>query len=322
MKIKISLFLSFVFIQCLCTLNAYAQIYPNKPIKLVVPFGPGGTTDLVARTLSQKLSISLGQQVVAENKVGAGSTIGTDYVAKSPPDGYTLLMISTTHTISPWIYKNLPYDPISSFSVISKLVDSPYILVVNPKFPAQSVGELIAYAKATSKPINYASSGNGSSQHLLGELFSSLAGIKMQHIPYRSSAGATTELVGGMVDLSFVGIPNVVGLIKTGQLRAIAITSPERNAQLPEIPTMQESGLSKYDATVWLALVGPAGMPKELISKLNLEIHKILLMPEVQKSFIQAGLVASPSSADSMTSYMVEEHKRWGKVINALDVKL
>ena len=288
----------------------------------MVPFGPGGTTDLVARTLSQKLSLSLGQQVVAENKVGAGSTIGTDYVAKSSPDGYTLLMISTTHTISPWIYKSLPYDPIASFSVISKLVDSPYILVVNPKFPPQSVSELIAYAKSSSKPINFASSGNGSSQHLLGELFNALAGVKMQHIPYRSSAGATTELVGGMVDLSFVGIPNVVGLIKTGQLRALAITSNERNSQLPDVPTMQESGLKKFDATVWLALVGPAGMPKDMVAMLNLEVQKILLQADVQKSFIQAGLISSPSSPETMASYLVEEHKRWGRVINALDVKL
>jgi len=288
----------------------------------VVPFGPGGTTDLVARTLSQKLSLSLGQQVVAENKVGAGSTIGTDYVAKSSPDGYTLLMISTTHTISPWIYKSLPYDPIASFSVISKLVDSPYILVVNPKFPPQSVSELITYAKSSSKPINFASSGNGSSQHLLGELFNALAGVKMQHIPYRSSAGATTELVGGMVDLSFVGIPNVVGLIKTGQLRALAITSNERNSQLPDVPTMQESGLTKFDATVWLALVGPAGMPKDMVARLNLEVQKILLQADVQKSFIQAGLISSPSSPETMASYLVEEHKRWGRVINALDVKL
>lgn len=288
----------------------------------MVPFGPGGTTDLVARTLSQKLSLSLGQQVVAENKVGAGSTIGTDYVAKSSPDGYTLLMISTTHTISPWIYKSLPYDPIASFSVISKLVDSPYILVVNPKFPPQSVSELIAYAKSSSKPINFASSGNGSSQHLLGELFNALAGVKMQHIPYRSSAGATTELVGGMVDLSFVGIPNVVGLIKTGQLRALAITSNERNSQLPDVPTMQESGLTKFDATVWLALVGPAGMPKDMVARLNLEVQKILLQADVQKSFIQAGLISSPSSPETMASYLVEEHKRWGRVINALDVKL
>ncbi len=266
--------------------------------------------------------MSLGQQVVAENRVGAGSTIGTDVVAKSAPDGYTLLMISTTHTISPWIYKSLPYDPISGFTAIAKLVDSPYILVVNPKFPGHSVNDLIVLAKASNKPINFASSGNGSSQHLLGELFNSLAGIKMQHIPYRSSAGATTELVGGMVDVSFVGIPNVVGLVKTGQLRAIAITSSERNAQLPEVPTMQESGLSKFDATVWLALVGPAGMPKDLVNKLNLEVNKILLQAEVQKNLIQAGLISTPSSPETMTIYLAEEYKRWGKVINSLDVKL
>ncbi len=266
--------------------------------------------------------MSLGQQVVAENRVGAGSTIGTDVVAKSAPDGYTLLMISTTHTISPWIYKSLPYDPISGFTAIAKLVDSPYILVVNPKFPGHSVNDLIVLAKTSNKPINFASSGNGSSQHLLGELFNSLAGIKMQHIPYRSSAGATTELVGGMVDVSFVGIPNVVGLVKTGQLRAIAITSSERNAQLPEVPTMQESGLSKFDATVWLALVGPAGMPKDLVNKLNLEVNKILLQAEVQKNLIQAGLISTPSSPETMTIYLAEEYKRWGKVINSLDVKL
>ncbi len=185
--------------------TAWAQAYPNKPVKLIVPFAPGGFTDVVARILGQKLSVAMGQQFVVENKAGAGSTIGTDFVAKAAPDGYTLVMISTTHVISPWIYKTMPYDPIKSFTVVSKLVDSPYVLLVNPKVPANNVKELVALAKAAPETIHYASSGNGSSQHLMGGLFVSMTGALLKHVPYRGSGGAATDLVAGVVETSFRG---------------------------------------------------------------------------------------------------------------------
>jgi tripartite-type tricarboxylate transporter receptor subunit TctC len=212
-----------------CWPAAQAQgAYPNKPVKLIVPFAPGGFTDVVARILSQKMSVELGQQFIVENKPGAGSSIGSDFVAKSPPDGYTLLIVSSTHVISPWIYKSLPYDPIKSFSVVGKLVDSPYVLLVNPKVPAKNVQEFIALAKAKPESIHYASSGNGSAQHLMGGLFVALTGAPLKHVPYRGSSGAAQDLVAGVVESSFAGVPNALAQVPQGRLRALAVTTGKR----------------------------------------------------------------------------------------------
>ena len=300
----------------------WAQSYPNKPVKLIVPFGPGGFTDVVARIVGQKLSSNLGQQFVIENKVGAGSTIGTDFVAKSAPDGYTLVMISTTHVISPWIYKNMPYDPIKGFTSISKLVDAPYVLVVNPKVPANNVKEYIALAKSSPDKIHFASSGNGSSQHLMGELFMNLTGVKLEHVPYKSSSGATTDLMAGIVESSFAGIPNVINQIKQGQLRALGVTSLKRSAQLPDIPSLYEAGVTNYDASVWLGLLAPVNTPKEIVLKLNAELAQILNAADTQKALAQAGVVASPSSPEVMGDLMASELNRWGKIIKETGMKL
>ncbi len=300
----------------------WAQSYPNKPVKLIVPFGPGGFTDVVARIVGQKLSSNLGQQFVIENKVGAGSTIGTDFVAKSAPDGYTLVMISTTHVISPWIYKNMPYDPIKGFTSISKLVDAPYVLVVNPKVPANNVKEYIALAKSSPDKIHFASSGNGSSQHLMGELFMNLTGVKLEHVPYKSSSGATTDLMAGIVESSFAGIPNVINQIKQGQLRALGVTSLKRSAQLPDIPSLHEAGVTNYDASVWLGLLAPVNTPKEIVLKLNAELAQILNAADTQKALAQAGVVASPSSPEVMGDLMASELNRWGKIIKETGMKL
>ena len=300
----------------------WAQSYPNKPVKLIVPFGPGGFTDVVARIVGQKLSSNLGQQFVIENKVGAGSTIGTDFVAKSAPDGYTLVMISTTHVISPWIYKNMPYDPIKGFTSITKLVDAPYVLVVNPKVPANNVKEYIALAKSSPDKIHFASSGNGSSQHLMGELFMNLTGVKLEHVPYKSSSGATTDLMAGIVESSFAGIPNVINQIKQGQLRALGVTSLKRSAQLPDIPSLHEAGVTNYDASVWLGLLAPVSTPKEIVLKLNAELAQILNAADTQKALAQAGVVASPSSPEVMGDLMASELNRWGKIIKETGMKL
>jgi tripartite-type tricarboxylate transporter receptor subunit TctC len=300
----------------------WAQSYPNKPVKLIVPFGPGGFTDVVARIVGQKLSSNLGQQFVIENKVGAGSTIGTDFVAKSAPDGYTLVMISTTHVISPWIYKNMPYDPIKGFTSISKLVDAPYVLVVNPKVPANNVKEYIALAKSSPDKIHFASSGNGSSQHLMGELFMNLTGVKLEHVPYKSSSGATTDLMAGIVESSFAGIPNVINQIKQGQLRALGVTSLKRSAQLPDIPSLHEAGVTNYDASVWLGLLAPVNTPKEIVLKLNAELAQILNAADTQQALAQAGVVASPSSPEVMGDLMASELNRWGKIIKETGMKL
>jgi tripartite-type tricarboxylate transporter receptor subunit TctC len=302
--------------------SALAQNYPNKPVHLIVPFAPGGFTDVVARILGQKLSIATGQQFVVENRAGAGSTIGTDFVAKAPPDGYTLVMISTTHVISPWIYKSLPYDPIKSFTVVGKLVDSAYVLLVNPKVPARNVKEFIALAKAAPDTIHYASSGNGSSQHLMGGLFVSLTGAPLKHIPYRGSSGAAQDLVGGVVESSFAGVPNALAQVPSGRLRALAVTTAKRVPQLPDVPTMQEAGVPGYAASVWLALLAPAGTPPEVVNKLNAEISKLMKDPEVRKALEGAGVEPDPSTPQAMSEYMAQEMARWGKVVKDAGIKM
>jgi tripartite-type tricarboxylate transporter receptor subunit TctC len=302
--------------------SALAQGYPNRPVKVIVPFAPGGFTDVVARILGQKLSTSLGQQFVIENKPGAGSTIGTDFVAKSPPDGYTLVMVSSTHVISPWIYKNMPYDPIKSFTVVTKLVDSPYVLLVNPKVPAKNVKEFIALAKSAPDTIHYASSGNGSAQHLMGGLFVALTGAPLKHVPYKGSGGAATDLVAGVVESSFAGVPNALAQVPQGRLKALAVTTSKRIPQLPDVPTMQEAGVAGYDASVWLALLAPAGTPPDIVTKLNAEIRKLMNDPETKTALFNAGVEAAPSTPQAMSEYMVQEMGRWGKVVKDAGIKI
>ena len=302
--------------------GVWAQAYPHKPVRLIVPFAPGGFTDVVARILGQKLSIAMGQQWVIENKAGAGSTIGTDFVAKAAPDGYTLVMVSTTHVISPWIYKTMPYDPIKGFTVVSKLVDSAYVLLVNPKLPANSVKELIALAKAAPDTIHYASSGNGSSQHLMGGMFVSMSGAKLVHVPYRGSSGAASDLVAGVVETSFAGVPNALAQVPSGRLRALAVTTAKRIPQLPDVPTMQEAGVPGYEASVWLALLAPAGTPRDIVLRLNSEIAKLMAAPDTKKALSDAGVEVAPSTPEAMADYMLSEMDRWGKVVKEAGIKM
>ncbi len=308
-----------------CVSGVWAQSaapYPNKPVKLIVPFAPGGFTDVVARILGQKLSAALGQNFIIENKAGAGSTIGTDFVAKSAPDGYTLVMVSSTHVISPWLYKNMPYDPIKSFAPVGKLVDSAYVLLVNPKVPVNTVQDFIKLAKAAPDTVHYASSGNGSAQHLMGGLFVSMTGAPLKHVPYRGSAGATTDLVAGVVQSSFAGVPNALSQVPQGRLKALAVTTAKRIPQLPDVPTMQEAGVAGYDASVWLALLAPAGTPRDIVMKLNGEIAKLMASPDTAKALSDAGVEVAPTSPEAMAAYLAQELERWGKVVKETGVKL
>jgi len=306
----------------LCAGAGTAQTYPNRPVRLIVPFAPGGFTDVVARILGQKLSAALGQQFVVENKAGAGSTIGTDFVAKAPPDGYTLVMVSSTHVISPWIYRNLPYDPIRSFTVISKLVDSPYVLLVNPKVPARNVQEFIALAKAAPDTVHYASSGNGSAQHLMGGLFVAMTGAPLKHVPYRGSSGAASDLVAGVVESGFAAVPNALAQVPQGRLKALAVTTAKRAPQLPDVPTLQEAGVAGYDASVWLALLAPAGTPRDIVTRLNSEIERLMNTPDTRKALFTAGVEPAPSTPEAMSEYMVQEMARWGTVVKDAGIKL
>jgi len=304
------------------SVQALAQTYPTRPVKIVVPFGPGGFTDVVARILGVKLSESLGQPVVIENKPGAGSLIGTDQVAKAAPDGHTLLIVSSTHVISPWIYKSLPYDPIKSFTPVTRLVDSPYVLLTHPKVPAKNVQEFIALAKSQPDKIHYASSGNGSAQHLIGGLFASMSKTQLKHVPYRSSSLAINDLVGGVVESSFAGVPNALSQVPGGRLNALAVTSAKRIPQMPNVPTMQEAGVPGYDATVWLALLAPAGTPAHIVNRLNADIAKIMNSSETQKAMFDAGVEVSLSTPEALSSLMVSELDKWGKVVKEAGIKL
>jgi tripartite-type tricarboxylate transporter receptor subunit TctC len=302
-------------------LAAYAE-YPDRPVKLIVPFGPGGFTDVVARILGQKLSVAMGQQFVIENKPGAGSTIGTDFVAKSAPDGYTLVMVSTAHVLGPWVYKKVPYNALKDFTVVCKLVDSAYVFVVNPKVPAKNVKEFIALAKASPDSIRYASSGNGGNQHLMGAQFAMMTDTKLQHVPYKGSAGATTDLLAGIVESSFAGVPNVLPHIQQGKLRALAVTTSKRIPQLPNVPTLAEAGVAGYEASVWLALLAPANTPPDIVNKLNQEIAKVLSSPDTKKVLFDAGVEASYAPPEVMTPYIAGEYERWGKVIKEANVTI
>lgn len=294
---------------------AAAQGYPNRPIRMVVPLSPGGFADVPARLVAPKLSAALGQQVFVENKPGAGGTIGADFVAKSKPDGYTLLFTGTPHVISAWLYKNLPYDALKDFAPIALVASGPYVVVVNPQLAASSVRELVALAKAQPGRIDFASSGNGSAQHLVGALFNTMAGIELNHVPYKGSGPAMQDLVSGQVKVSFAGIPNVMTHVRSGRLRALAVTTPQRSPDLPDVPTVAEAGVPGYEATLWLNLAAPAGTPPEIVQRLYTEVGKVLQDPDVLQGFRAAGVEASLLDPSALGAFMRSEHEKWGKVV-------
>jgi tripartite-type tricarboxylate transporter receptor subunit TctC len=302
--------------------EAAAQSWPARPIRLVVPLSPGGFADTPARLLAPKLSSALGRQVYIENRPGAGSTIGANEVAKSPPDGYNLLLTGTPHVISPWLYQNMPYDALKDFNHFALVASGPYILVVNPQLGAGTVRELIAAAKAQPGKIDYASSGNGSAQHLVSALFNSMAGIDLNHVPYKGSGPAMQDLVSGQVKVSFAGIPNALSHLKSGRLKALAVSTATRWSELPEVPTVAESGVPGYEATLWLNLAAPAGTPADIIKRLIDETARALQDPEVQKNFRSAGVEASFAGPEATAAYIRAEYEKWGRVVKQTGAKV
>jgi tripartite-type tricarboxylate transporter receptor subunit TctC len=292
---------------------AAADTWPSKPVKIIVPFGPGGFTDVVARILQKELAPALGQPIIIENRPGAGSTIGTDAVAKAPADGYTLVMVSTTHVISPHLYKKMTYDPIKDFAPVMKLVEGPYVMVVHPSLGVSSVRDFIALAKRKPNEIFFASSGNGSAQHLVGALFMQMAGVQLSHVPYKGSNAAMQDLLGGQVKLSFVGMPNAIPNL--GKLKALAVTTKKRSADLPDVPTMDEAGVKGYEATIWLGMLAPKGTPREVVDKLNADIRKVLADPEAMSLMHKAGVEVATSTPEEFQALMQQELDRWGKVV-------
>jgi tripartite-type tricarboxylate transporter receptor subunit TctC len=297
------------------TLNGWAQSWPSRPIRMVVPLSPGGFADVPGRILAARLSSLLGYNVFVENRPGAGGTIGADFVAKSAPDGYTLLFTGTPHVISAWIYKKLPYEPLKDFEPVALVASGPYVLVVNPQLAVNSVRELIAAAKARPGKIDYASSGNGSAQHLVSALFASMAGIELNHVPYKGSGPAMQDLLGGQVKVSFAGIPNVLPHVKAGRLRALAVSTPQRSPDLPDVPTAAEAGVPGYQATLWLNLAAPAGTPGDIVQRIYAETAKALQDAELQQNFRAAGVEASPMSPQELAGFMRGEYEKWGKVV-------
>jgi len=295
--------------------SAFAQGYPTKPAKVVVPYPPGGPTDIVARVVSQKLSEQMGQQFIVENRPGAGGNIGAEAVAKSPADGYTLLVATTAHAINPSLFKNLGYNLTKDFAPVSLLTSGPLVIVANPSVPAKNVKELIAMGKAKPGSLNYASSGNGQSTHLSAELFATMAGIKMNHIPYKGSAPALTDVMGGQASLMFDTMLSAMPHVKNGKLKAIAVTSAARSPAAPDVPTVAESGLPGYEAIAWNGLLVPAGTPADVVAKLNAELKKALDAPDVKDRFSAQGFGAAWNTREAFAKFIQSELDKWAKVV-------
>jgi len=302
------------------TLNA--QDYPTRPVKVIVPFSPGGAVDGPMRVIAQELSKRLGQQVIVENKPGAGATIGSELVAKAAPDGYTLLLASQTNAISATLYAKLPFDPIEDFAPISLLGREPGVLVVNPAFPPRTFQEFLAYVKERPGQVDYASSGNGSGQHLFAAMLASMTGLKMNHIPYRGSGQATTDLLGGQVMVSIPGTAGMVGHIKAGKLRALAVTGSRRSPQLPDVPTVMESGVPGFEAYVWMGLLAPKGTPAPIIERLHRELMPVLATTEVKNYMTTAGIELVGSTPAEFGRFFRAEKDQWAKVVRETGAKV
>ena len=300
---------------------AQAQSYPNRPIKMVVPFPPGGPTDIVARLLASEMSQGLGQTVVIENVAGAGGNIGTQAVVRAEPDGYTLLMGTLQNIgINRHLFK-LPFDPLSDLDTVSMVVKNPNVMVANAKLPFDDLKGFVAYAKANPGKVSYASSGNGSSTHLSGELLNRLAGLSMVHVPYRGSAPALADLMGGQVQVSFDNVVSVHPYIKAGKVKAIGVTTPERVPSLPETGTMKEQGLDLVTAG-WSAVFVPAKTPPAIVERLNREIHRALASPRVGEKLAADGSYPAPNSPDAFRRELATESARWGEVIRAANIRI
>jgi tripartite-type tricarboxylate transporter receptor subunit TctC len=313
---------SLLFMPILFATNVVAQEWPNKPIRWIVPFPPGGAMDVMARALAEKSSKSLGQAVVIENKPGAGGNIGADFVARSDADGYTMMITSIGMATNKYLYPKLSYDPVKDFSPVSLIAIVPNVLVTNATQPnVKTVSDVIANAKAQPGKLTYASAGNGSSIHLAGEVFTSMAKIDMQHIPYKGSNPAVTDLLGGQVNYMFDSITSAKPHIDSGKLRPIGITTSKRSKALPNVPTIAESGLPGYEVTPWFAVFVPAATPKPIVNKLNAALLDALKSPEIKAKFDGIGAEPLGTTPDELASYLNKEIERWGKVISTNNIK-
>jgi tripartite-type tricarboxylate transporter receptor subunit TctC len=309
-------------IGALVAASAAAQDYPAKPIRIIVPFAAGGPADIYARFIGQRLSEALGQPVVIEDRPGAGSVIGTDAVAKSAPDGYTLLMMSNTHTVNESLIPNKPYQLMRDFVPVAPVNYSDLVLVVHPSVPANSLKELLDLAKAKPKGLNYASSGPGTPYHMAGELFKAMAGVDIVHVPYKGSSGARTDVLGGQVQMMFDAITTMAPNVRSGKLKALGTTGKARSSVLPEVPTVSEAGVPGYEAVIWLGVMAPAGTPKPIVDKLNAEITKIVTRPDVRESWSKQGAEPMAMTPAEFARFMNEDIEKWAKVVKISGAKV
>jgi tripartite-type tricarboxylate transporter receptor subunit TctC len=302
---------------------AAAQNYPNRPVRFIVPFAPGGNTDVQGRLIAQKLTEAWNQQVVVDNRAGAGGTLGVEMLSKAPADGYTIALASFGNIlVGPSLFPKLGYDPLKDLAPVVLVSQPPGLLVVNPGVPVKNVGELIAYARANPDKLNYGSAGSGTWNHLFAEHFKALTGIKMTHIPYKGANLAVTDVISGQIQISFAPFPPALPQIKSGRLRVLGVTSPQRSPLLPEVPTVAESGLPGYSAATWFAVLAPAKTPQTVIGKLNRDINAALLRPEVRAAFAADGTEPAGGTPEQLQESMRSGIKQWGDLVRNLGVKL
>jgi len=301
---------------------ALAQAWPVKPVKIVVPFGPGGPADVYARILGQELTGVFGQQFIIDNKPGAGAVIGTDIAAKSPPDGYTLLMMSNTHTTNETLFANKPYALMRDLMAVAPVNSSDLVMVVHPSVPAKTLGEFIALAKAKPGQLSYASSGPGTPYHMAGELFKAMSGTDILHVPHKGSAEARNDVMGGHVQMMFDAVTAMKGNIDAGQVRALATTGERRSAVLPDVPTVSEADVPGYEATIWLGIMAPAGTPKEIVGRLNAEIAKIIAKPAIKEAWAKQGALPMTMTPAEFDTFLRRDIEKWAKVVEKSGAKI
>jgi tripartite-type tricarboxylate transporter receptor subunit TctC len=301
---------------------AHAQSWPAKPVRFLVPLAAGGPGDVLARAIGQKLSESTGQPVVIDNRPGANTNIGHEAAAKAPPDGYTVLMTASTLTINPALYPKLPFDAITSFTPVTLFATTPLLLVVHPSLPAKSVKELVAFAKARPGQLHFGSAGNGSTLHLAGELFNTLAGVKLVHVPYKGVTGAFTDLLGGQIYIMFPGAPIALPQVQAGKLRALGATGSKRTSAAPELPTVAEAGLPGYEVVVWYGALVPAGTPAPIVQRLHGEIVKALATPDIRSRWGTLGAESTHSTPDEFAAFLKADVGKWAKVVKDSGAKI
>ena len=315
--------LAALLVGALLPFAAHAQPWPAKPVKMVVPFTAGGSTDTVARIMSEKLTTRLGQPVIVENKAGAGGALGSDFVAKAAPDGYTFLVgTSSTMAIAPWVYTKLPYNPTRDLAPVSLLGTADIIVVVHADVPVRNTKQLLDYARANPGKLTFASGGNGSISHLLGEYFKSMAKVDLLHVPYKGDAQMVTDLLGGQVNMAFGTAVAWLPHIKSGKVAAVAVTNPKRSTTMTDLPTLNESGVPGYEAVQWFGIAAPNGTPPEVIQRMYTEIKAILAMPEVQKRFVELGFDVVGSTPAEFTQFLRDENVKWKKIAEIAGTKL